>query len=172
MPTWPANFSEESDSGGARGLPFGGRRRSGRPRPPRTEAPGFCPSYFDPTCICCAPSPCGGVMKGHAFILLLVFLCTSFSLSAGKTKQAGSQTSGVSATVPTLRYATYLGRTSADMGSGIMLGADGSIYVAGVAAPTAASGHNEAFVAHLSADGSTVLYVAYLGGDDDTEAKA
>ena len=56
---------------------------------------------------------------------------------------------------PVLRYTTYVGRTVNDQVNGIALGPDGTTYVAGVAAPPTGSGPNEAFVAHLAADGKT-----------------
>ncbi len=106
---------------------------------------------------------------------------------------------------PTLNYATYVGRTVNDQVNAIALGADGSTYVAGLAAAPVAEGatvsastasgsapaagtaappiatggstsatapaaQNEAFVAHISADGKTLLSMTYLGGSNATEA--
>src|SRR5271155_1167654 len=105
-------------------------------------------------------------------IFALFFLFLPHSLLARNTKQSGNQSSSAASTISVLRYDTYLGRTPADIGHAVAVGADGSIYVAGLANPTTASGHKDAFVAHLSSDGSTVLYLVYLGGNDDTEARA
>jgi hypothetical protein len=111
-------------------------------------------------------------MKARPVFLLIVFLCVSFSSSAGKSKQAGNQSSGVTAATAALRYATFVGRSSSDVATSIAVAADGSVYVAGTAAATSTNGHSQAFVAHLSADGSTLLYLAYLGGNGDTDARA
>src|SRR5208282_73288 len=72
---------------------------------------------------------------------------------------------------PTLNYAAYVGRSVNDKVNGIALGSDGSTYVAGIAPAMTASGQNEAFVAHISADGKTLLYMTYLGGSSATEAR-
>src|ERR1700732_4398487 len=113
-----------------------------------------------------------GLMRSRPCRALFVFLCVSSSLSARTTKQTSTPSTGTVTTVPTLAYATYLGRTSLDIGRSVAVGADGSVYVAGVAAATSANRHGEAFVAHLSADGSTLLYLVYWGGSNDTEARA
>ena len=73
---------------------------------------------------------------------------------------------------PVLQYATYVGQTINDQVNGIALGLDETAYVAGIAAPANTSGVNQAFVAHLSDDGKTLLYIAYLGGNDVTDARA
>ncbi|MGH9774912.1 MAG: SBBP repeat-containing protein, partial [Candidatus Acidiferrales bacterium] len=74
--------------------------------------------------------------------------------------------------MPELVYSTYVGRSSADAARSVVVGPDGSLYLAGITAAATPSGHSEAFVAHLSPDGSTLLYIVYLGGNDNTEARA
>ncbi len=83
---------------------------------------------------------------------------------------------------PVLEYASYLGGSDSDEGNGIAVGADGSIYVTGQTSsddfPTANAaqgsrgGNIEAFVTRLSADGSSLVYSTYLGGDNDDVAEA
>jgi hypothetical protein len=53
----------------------------------------------------------------------------------------------------------------------IAVGPDGSTYAAGVARAISTSDQDEAFVAHLSADGKTLLYMTYLGGSGASEAR-
>jgi hypothetical protein len=75
----------------------------------------------------------------------------------------------------TLRYATHLGSSDDDLGTGIAVDQRGQAYVTGrtssVDFPTrnavqpVYSGNTDAFVAQLSADGSTLRYFTYLGGD-------
>ncbi len=72
---------------------------------------------------------------------------------------------------PTLNYAAYLGRSINDRVNGIAVGPDASTYVAGVAPAVTAASQDEAFVAHLSANGKTLLYMTYLGGTGATTAR-
>lgn len=81
---------------------------------------------------------------------------------------------------PVLTYATFVGGSGRDTMVGIERGPDGSIYVVGtttsVDLPQAVSlgsllnrpvvlPEPDVFVAHYSADGSTLRYVVYVGGD-------
>ena len=71
-------------------------------------------------------------------------------------------------------YATYLGGSGDDRGSGIAVNSSGQVYVTGFTAsanfPTVSplqsskGGGNDAFVAKLNAAGSSFLYSTYLGG--------
>ncbi|HEX3745090.1 MAG TPA: SBBP repeat-containing protein, partial [Bryobacteraceae bacterium] len=70
---------------------------------------------------------------------------------------------------PVLNYATYVGGGINDRVTSVAIGPDGSAYLAGTAAPS--SSQKEAFVAHLSADGKTLLYMTYLGGSGATDAR-
>ncbi|MGH9747651.1 MAG: Ig-like domain-containing protein [Candidatus Acidiferrales bacterium] len=78
-----------------------------------------------------------------------------------------------------LAYATYLGNPRNRINA-LALGSDGSMYVAGVTLASAAavdaaqasSGEGTAFVAHVSSDGSTVLYFSNLGAGTADEARA
>src|SRR5580698_4421784 len=72
---------------------------------------------------------------------------------------------------PTLNYAAYVGHGVNDRVNGIAVGADGSTYVAGESSAVTASSHDEAFVAHISADGKTMLYMTYLGGTGATTGR-
>lgn len=85
---------------------------------------------------------------------------------------------------PILSYSTYLGGSSSgsDYGMGIAVDSSSNIYVAGytssVGFPTGSTppaqpnraGANDAFVAKLSSDGTTLLYSTYLGGTSDDYA--
>jgi Beta-propeller repeat/Abnormal spindle-like microcephaly-assoc'd, ASPM-SPD-2-Hydin/Cep192 domain 4 len=72
-------------------------------------------------------------------------------------------------------YSTYLGGTGFDQVNGIAVDSDGNAYVTGQtqstdfptsagAFQTTAGGNGDAFVAKLSASGSTLSYSTYLGG--------
>ena len=73
-----------------------------------------------------------------------------------------------------LRYATYLGGTRFDRGSGIAVDLRGQAYVVGTtesldfptinALQATLKGHSDVFVAQLKADGSALRYSTYLGG--------
>jgi len=85
---------------------------------------------------------------------------------------------------PVLSYATYLGSSDIDQATGIAVDGSGNVYVAGdtlsttfptttgAYATTLAGGTStgDAFVSKLSADGSTLLYSTYLGGNGDEDA--
>jgi hypothetical protein len=109
----------------------------------------------------------------YRILLLVTLVFISSPLFARKKQQNGNQTAATAATTPAVAYSTYVGRTSADIAHSIAVGPDGSVYVTGLLAPTRATqSHNEAFVAHIAADGATVLYMLTLGGNGDTEARA
>jgi uncharacterized repeat protein (TIGR01451 family) len=72
---------------------------------------------------------------------------------------------------PVLSYATFIGRGVNDRVNAIAVAADGSTWATGVARATAASGYDEAFVAHLSTDGKTLESMTYLGGSGASEAR-
>jgi hypothetical protein len=75
---------------------------------------------------------------------------------------------------PTLVYSTYIGGSDFDEGYGIAVDSAGSAYVTGSsgssfpttlgASQTTYGGGSDAFVAKLSADGSSLVYSTYLGG--------
>jgi hypothetical protein len=74
---------------------------------------------------------------------------------------------------PVLSYATYLGGTGSDLGTGVAVDSSGNAYLTGITAstnfPTASprqgyAGGYEAFVAKLAPSGSTLVYSTYLGG--------
>jgi beta-propeller repeat-containing protein len=77
---------------------------------------------------------------------------------------------------PVLHYATRLGGSDADAAYAIAVGPGGDVFVTGETSSTNFPGTSvnrkalgrstNAFVAKLSADGSHVLYVTYLGGSD------
>ncbi len=83
---------------------------------------------------------------------------------------------------PVLNYATYLGGSSANLGSGIAVDASGDAYVVGstfsVDFPTMNpeqpnhandNGLRDAFVAELNPTGTALVYSTYLGGSGDDE---
>ena len=72
---------------------------------------------------------------------------------------------------PALVYSTYVSRNPADAAHSVAVGRDGSIYMVGRAV-RAGTDKGDAFVAHLTADGSSLLYLVYLGGGGDTDARA
>src|SRR5439155_13070849 len=74
-------------------------------------------------------------------------------------------------------YATYLGGRDDDGGTGIAVDAAGAADVTGGTSssdfppapppqPTYGGGVSDAFVAKLTADGTSLLYATYLGGSD------
>jgi hypothetical protein len=76
---------------------------------------------------------------------------------------------------PMLDYAVALGGTDADQGKGVAVDGAGEAFIVGTAAsvdfplqaahqPAFGGGSSDAFVAKLSADGTTLLYSTYLGG--------
>jgi hypothetical protein len=77
---------------------------------------------------------------------------------------------------PALVYSTYLGGNGLDTGYGLAVDATGNTYVTGITGssnfPVANAyqqdkpGNFNAFVSKLSADGSTLLYSTYLGGNN------
>lgn len=85
---------------------------------------------------------------------------------------------------PEVAFATYLGGGDFDDGRDIAVGPDGAVYVTGTTTstdfPTAGALQNnpgdvltsDVFVAKLSADGGTLLYATYLGGNDADNASA
>ena len=77
---------------------------------------------------------------------------------------------------PILVFSTYLGGTNFDQGQGIAVDDAGQIYVTGVTSsldfptrnafqPTFGGPFVDAFVIQLTADGSSLNYATYLGGD-------
>jgi hypothetical protein len=83
---------------------------------------------------------------------------------------------------PVIDYSTYLGGSGTDFVSGIALDGQRNIYVAGGtsspdfpvanAEQSTSAGGTDAFVAKLSADGSTLLYSTYIGGNSSDSANA
>jgi hypothetical protein len=81
---------------------------------------------------------------------------------------------------PVLEYSTYLGGNNWDNGVAVAVDAAGSAYVTGftlsedfptinAAQPIRAGGHDEAFVAKVSPDGTALVYSTYLGGSADDQ---
>jgi len=75
-----------------------------------------------------------------------------------------------------LIYSTYLGGSGDDLGSAIALDSSANAYITGSTASTnfptinplqtANDGDNDAFVAEITPDGSTLVYSTYLGGSN------
>ncbi|MCU1343433.1 MAG: uncharacterized protein JWN92_2856 [Candidatus Acidoferrum typicum] len=82
---------------------------------------------------------------------------------------------------PVLSYSTYLGGSEIDVGNAIAVAQDGTAFIAGGTfsadfptvhkLPMSSEDHpQDAFVAKISADGSTLLYSTFLGGRFDDVA--
>jgi len=80
--------------------------------------------------------------------LRFLLLSVSMSLFAAPEKQ---------------RFAVYFGGAGADNGNAVAIDANGNAFIAGQAAR--AAGRKGAFAAKTNADGSEVLWTAYLSGD-------
>jgi hypothetical protein len=84
--------------------------------------------------------------------------------------------SKISADGSQLLYSTYFGGSATDYGRGLRLDSQGRMYIAGETEstdfPTASAlqpanaGGRDAFAARISADGSTLEYGTYIGGED------
>ncbi len=78
---------------------------------------------------------------------------------------------------PTLSYSTYLGGNSDDYAYGIAVDSSGNAYVTGGTSSTdfptqnplqaTYGGNQDAFVTKFSADGASLVYSTYLGGNSD-----
>ena len=81
---------------------------------------------------------------------------------------------------PEIVYCGYIGGSGEDIGTGIAVDSSGAVYVSGVTASTEADfpetvgpgltfqgGTFDAFVAKISADGSSLAYCGYIGGSGD-----
>ncbi|WP_164929485.1 FG-GAP-like repeat-containing protein [Gloeobacter violaceus] len=81
---------------------------------------------------------------------------------------------------PILSYSTFAGGSNQDVGNDVVLGSDGSVYIAGYTLSTnypVASAYDggfnggfdfgDAFVTKLDANGATVVYSTYVGGSGD-----
>jgi hypothetical protein len=83
----------------------------------------------------------------------------------------------ISANGSALIYAGYIGGSGNDRGNGIAVDSFGNAYVTGVAASTEATfpvvegpdlthnGGDDAFITKVSADGATLIYSGYIGGN-------
>ena len=83
----------------------------------------------------------------------------------------------------TLLYATYLGGTARDAASGVVVGGDGSVFVAGLTespdfpktTPSAqenfGGGPSDAFVAKINPGGDAITYATFLGGTQTDAAR-
>ncbi|MEM8530940.1 MAG: SBBP repeat-containing protein [Chloroflexota bacterium] len=85
--------------------------------------------------------------------------------------------SKINATGSSVVYSTYLGDDGAERAWAVAVGGDGTAYVTGQtssdefprvnAYDSTYNGGDDAFVTVVSADGSTLLYSTYLGGDEN-----
>src|SRR5271154_1084514 len=90
-----------------------------------------------------------------------------------QSASASNATINQTGSVPVLGFASYFGRTVNDQVNSIALGPDGSSYVAGVTGPLSSGAtQGQAFIARVSPDGSSLLYMVDLGGSAQTEARA
>jgi hypothetical protein len=100
----------------------------------------------------------------------------------GSTQDAFVAKLSLSGSTLSLAYSTYLGGNGDDVGNSIAVDSSFNAYVAGSTASTnfplqnslagqgSFTGSLDAFVAKLSADGSTLVYSTYLGGNQGQEA--
>ncbi|MBK8287181.1 MAG: SBBP repeat-containing protein [Ahniella sp.] len=84
----------------------------------------------------------------------------------------------------TLAYAGFIGGTGLDRGNGVAVDSAGSAYVTGPTASTAASfpdavgpdlthnGGDDAYVAKVSVDGSSLIFAGYIGGTGNDRGNA
>ncbi|MBI3248637.1 MAG: SBBP repeat-containing protein [Deltaproteobacteria bacterium] len=103
-------------------------------------------------------------------------------LQAAKAGSSDAFVAKLSADGATLLYSTYLGGSGFEDTYALALDGDGQAYVAGWTLSTnfptvmplqaAKAAAADAFIAKLSADGTTLLYSTYLGGNDDDLAYA
>ena len=110
---------------------------------------------------------------------------TDFPVTAGAAYPANAGSWDVyvaklNATGTGMVYATYLGGIYEDGGKGIAVDGEGRAYVTGYtdsddfpvtagAADSVYAGNRDAFVTQLSADGTTLDYASFLGGDSDEQ---
>jgi hypothetical protein len=101
---------------------------------------------------------------------------TANPYQSGNNGASDSFVAKLDATGSTVLYATYLGGSGRDVGTGIGLDSNGNIYVAGFTGsadfPRAnalqnnyGGGRDDAFFAKLNPTGSSLLYSTYLGGN-------
>jgi hypothetical protein len=107
-------------------------------------------------------------------------ICLLGCVVAGFTSFHGVAQAAASATVsPQLTYSTYFGKP-ADRINALAVGPDGSLYLAGVTLTDLgrvdvtqwSAGGGKPFVAHLSADGTKLLYFIPLSNGTGDEARA
>ncbi|MGO9125072.1 MAG: SBBP repeat-containing protein [Terriglobales bacterium] len=108
-------------------------------------------------------------------------ICLLFGVLAGLTPLDGvAQGSAARASFhPKLTYSTYFG-SPADRINALAVGPDGSLYLAGVTLTKLdridvaqwSAGGGKPFVAHLSADGTKLLYFIFLSNGTGDEARA
>ena len=119
--------------------------------------------------------------SGFAYIIGQTASTTDFPATTGDTTYNGGTydafVAKLSVDGSTVNYATLLGGSNEDLGNAIVVDVSGLVYVTGQTASTdfpATTGDTiynggtyDAFVAKLSADGSTVNYATFLGGSGD-----
>jgi hypothetical protein len=108
-------------------------------------------------------------------------VCTLLAVFVGLAPLVGAaqQTSAAALAHPKLTYSTYFGNP-AERINALAVGHDGSLYLAGVTLANPSQidvthwsvGGGKPFVAHLSADGSTLLYFTHLSNGSADEARA
>jgi hypothetical protein len=87
------------------------------------------------------------------------------------------------ASTPSIAYSTYLGGAQVDQGQGVAVDASGAVYITGFTNSTAfplagtpyqnkLKGGQDAFVAKLSPDGSSLIYSTYVGGSSQDQGIA
>src|SRR5262249_53244082 len=121
--------------------------------------------------------------SGNAYVVGTTnFPAATFPVKVGPdlTANGGSDAfvAKVAADGASLVYAGFIGGAADDFGNGITVGGSGDAYVVSTTNPGAtfptkvgpdltANGGSDAFVAKVAADGASLVYAGFIGGDSE-----